>query len=71
MAKDPKYIKINVDFKEVIRVIEKLLKELWDVFPQNYIEFWKITPNIVEHKIELDIIIPFVHQKKFKWTPIM
>ncbi len=28
MAKDPKYIKINVDFKEVIRVIEKLLKEL-------------------------------------------
>lgn len=28
MTKDPKQIKINVDFKEVMRVIEKLLKEL-------------------------------------------
>jgi len=47
-----------------MRVIEKLLKELWDVFALNYIEFWKITPHIVEHKIELDTIIPLVHQKK-------
>ncbi len=27
MTKDPKYIKINVDFKEVMQVIEIFLKE--------------------------------------------
>jgi hypothetical protein len=40
-----------------------------DVFMWNYKELRRIPPHIVEHKIELNIIIPPSHQTRYHMNP--
>jgi hypothetical protein len=47
----------------------ELLKEFKDVFAWTYKDLKGIPPKIVQHRIELDTIIPFIHQARYRLNP--
>ncbi len=49
--------------------LEQLLKDFKDVFAWTYKDLKGIPPELVQHKIELDIITPLAHQAKYRLNP--
>ncbi len=47
----------------------ELLKEFKDIFAWAYKDLKGIPPKIVQHQIELDMLIPHVHQVKYWLNP--
>jgi hypothetical protein len=63
IVKDMKNLKLNVDLKGmIVATTKKLLWEIVDVFAKIIRSSW-YSPHIVEHKIELDTMIPPSHQR--------
>ncbi len=57
------HVKINVDLEPIINhQLIKLLKEFKDIFVWTYKDLKGIPPNVTQHRIELDTLIPQVHQ---------
>jgi hypothetical protein len=50
--------------KLTVTTIEQLLQEYKNVFVWTYKDFKGIPPHIVQHQIELNTTMPFVHQIK-------
>ncbi len=50
----------------IIDQVIKLLKEFKDVFAWTYKDLKGIPPKIVQHRIELNTIVPHVHQARYK-----
>jgi hypothetical protein len=48
---------------------EQLLKEFKDVFAWTHKDLKRIPPELAQHIIELNIIIPLAHQAKYKLNP--
>jgi hypothetical protein len=61
------HVKFSVDLELVVsyQLIE-LLKEFKDIFAWAYKDLKGIPPNIVQHWIELDTLIPHAHQARYR-----
>jgi hypothetical protein len=46
-----------------------LLKEFKDIFAWTYKDLKGIPPEIVQHWIKLDILIPLAHQTRYRLNP--
>jgi hypothetical protein len=46
--------------------LEQLLKEFKDVFAWTYKDLKGIPPELAQHKIELDTIIPLAHHARYR-----
>jgi hypothetical protein len=59
---EPQMVKINAQ-SEIGKVLEldQLLKEFKDVFAWTYKDLKRISPELAQHKIELDTTIPLAH----------
>jgi len=63
-------VKINAQLKTCkVLEVEQLLKEFKDVFAWTYKDLIRIPPELAQHRIELDIIIPPAHQAKYRLNP--
>jgi hypothetical protein len=63
---NPQKIKPNATLDEsVIKNIKAMLREYKDIFAWNYTDLKGIPSCIVQHRIELDTIIPPVHQVRY------
>jgi hypothetical protein len=64
------HVKINVDLElnTSYQLIE-LLKELKDIFAWTYKDLKGIPPNITQHQIALDTLIPPIHQARYQLNP--
>jgi hypothetical protein len=47
----------------------ELLKEFKDIFTWTYKNLKGISLNITQHRIELDTLIPLVHQARYRLNP--
>ncbi len=69
-------VKINIDLELVISSqLVELLKVFKDIFAWTYKDLEGIPLDIVQHQIELNTLIPLVHQVKywlnFNYVPII
>ncbi len=64
------HVKFSVDLELVVshQLIE-LLKEFKDIFAWTYKDLKGIPPNVVQHWIELDTLIPPAHQARYWLNP--
>ncbi len=63
-------VKINAQLEtSKVLEVEQLLKEFKYVFVWTYKDLKGIPPELTQHRIELDIIIPWVHQARYKLNP--
>jgi len=46
-----------------------VLKEFKNVFAWTYKDLKGISPELAQHKIELDTIVPLTHQTKYRLNP--
>ncbi len=60
----PQMVKINAQLE-----LEQMLKEFEDVFAWTYKNLKGIPPELAQHKIELDTIMPLAHQARYKLNP--
>jgi len=60
-------VKVSIDLKPIVssQLIE-LLKVFKDIFVWTYKDLKGIPPKIIQHRIELDVLIPFVHQARYQ-----
>ncbi len=67
---NPRYIKVDAQLtKEKTEKLHMFLKELKDVFAWTYKDLKGIPLELVQHKIELDTLIPPTHQARYKLNP--
>jgi len=63
---NPQYIKVNAQLaKEKIKELQMLLKEFKDAFTWTYKDLKGILPELAQHIIELDTLIPPAHQARY------
>jgi hypothetical protein len=59
-------VKINIDLELVIdSQLVELLMEFKDIFTWTYKDLNGVPPKIVQHQIQLNTLIPHVHQAMF------
>ncbi len=67
---NPQQVKINVNLEPIISYqLIDLLKEFKDIFAWTYKNLKGIRPDIAQHWIELDTLIPHVHQTRYQLNP--
>jgi len=60
---------VNVQLTKESMNSLKLLLEYKDMFAWTYKDLKDIPPELAQHRIELDILIPQAHQAKYKMKP--
>ncbi len=67
--KNLQHVKINIDLELVSFQLVELLKEFKDIFPWTYKDLKGIPLKIAQHRIELDTLIPFIHETRCLLNP--
>jgi hypothetical protein len=67
---EPQMVKINARLETGRMLeVEQLLNKFKDVFGWTYKDLKRITLELAQHKIELDMTIPLAHQARYKLNP--
>ncbi len=65
--KNLEHVKINVDLEPIVSYqFTELLKEFKDIFACTYQDLKGIPPNVIQHWIALDTLIPLAHQARYQ-----
>ncbi len=66
----PHMMKINAQLETCkVSKVEHLLKEFRDIFAWTYEDLKRIPPQLTQHKVDLDTIIPSTHRPKQRLNP--